>query len=221
MGGRHKDSVWRYYDEIKTVGITGSRAKCKQCAKSIQGIVTRMKKHYSSCNGANENNSLEESTLESSVNSDSSFNSSNPCKKARHSGEMTGYTIATTKSQAEKFNVLLTEVIAGCNLPLSFVHHPCFLKFCNSLRPGYKPPSRQELSEKMIPQIYEYHIQQVKTNLSRERVSFALDGWKNVKNEPLICAAVTTDSGESHIVACIDTSGEPQISEYLSRTGKY
>lgn len=77
------------------------------------------------------------------------------------------------------------------------------------------------MSETLIPQLYDHHIENVKTNLNGERVTFALDGWKNIQKQPLICATVTTENGESHIVSSIDTSGEPQISEYLSKIGKF
>ena len=49
MAGRKQDSVWLYYAKLANPGKTGCRAKCKQCGKVMQGLVTRMKQHQSIC----------------------------------------------------------------------------------------------------------------------------------------------------------------------------
>jgi len=45
MPGRKLDSVWLYFDKVVDPGKTGCRAKCKECGKDMQGLVSRLKQH--------------------------------------------------------------------------------------------------------------------------------------------------------------------------------
>ncbi|XP_073216350.1 armadillo repeat-containing protein 8 isoform X6 [Lepidochelys kempii] len=51
MAANHKrDPVWEYFNEVPLpVGKTGMRAKCKQCNKEMQGLVTQMKQQHEKC----------------------------------------------------------------------------------------------------------------------------------------------------------------------------
>lgn len=49
MAGRRKDNIWNNYVEKVSKGKTGSRAICKICKKEMQGVVQRLKEHYSKC----------------------------------------------------------------------------------------------------------------------------------------------------------------------------
>lgn len=62
-----------------------------------------------------------------------------------------------------------------------------------------------------------YNEEQLKsvTKLQNKTVCLSLDGWSNIKNQPIICACVTTD-GNVFLVETIDTSGNPHTSEYLA-----
>jgi len=33
--GRKRDPIWNCFDELRSIGKTGSRAKCKDCTKNI------------------------------------------------------------------------------------------------------------------------------------------------------------------------------------------
>ncbi|EMP42648.1 Vacuolar protein sorting-associated protein 8 like protein [Chelonia mydas] len=47
---RKRDPVWEYFNEVPLpVGKTGMRAKCKQCNKEMQGLVTQMKQQHEKC----------------------------------------------------------------------------------------------------------------------------------------------------------------------------
>lgn len=49
MPGRKQDHIWMYFDKDVEIGKSGCKAKCKECGKSMQGIVARMKQHHSEC----------------------------------------------------------------------------------------------------------------------------------------------------------------------------
>ncbi|XP_043348750.1 armadillo repeat-containing protein 8 isoform X3 [Dermochelys coriacea] len=47
---RKRDPVWEYFNEVPLpVGKTGMHAKCKQCNKEVQGLVTQMKQQHEKC----------------------------------------------------------------------------------------------------------------------------------------------------------------------------
>lgn len=227
-GGRARDAIWKHYTEMRTIGKTGSRAECKQCKEHIQGIVSRLKTHHSECN--KDNSVMEVDNLD---HQDSSYESNNSTtepiairrsldssissltKKPRTSADMNEFVVYTSKEKTEQLNMYLAEVIAACNIPFMFVDHPSFLKFCQAMRPGYKPPNRKKIASDYIPALYREQVKSVTDNLRGEPVTFSIDGWKNCKNEPLVCAVITTDRGETYLVSTIDTSGAPQTSQYL------
>jgi len=45
MPGRKLDSVWLYFDKVVEAGKTGCTAKCTECGKDIQGLVSRLRQH--------------------------------------------------------------------------------------------------------------------------------------------------------------------------------
>lgn len=152
-GGRGRDGIWQHYTEMRTIGKTGSRAECKKCKKQIQGIVSRLKTHHNECNkdysvmevdnqdqqgSSNESNARVTGPVRRSLDSSTCSIS----KKSRISTGMNDFVIVTSKEKTEEINMYLAEMIAACNIPFMFVDHPSFLKFCNSMRPGYKPPNR-------------------------------------------------------------------------------
>lgn len=47
--GRKKDPIWFYFHDKLEVGKKGSRAVCKKCGKEMQGLVARLKNHFSIC----------------------------------------------------------------------------------------------------------------------------------------------------------------------------
>ena len=49
VGGRKQDTIWMQYDRVNIPGKSSYRAICRSCKKEMQGLVARMKDHYSQC----------------------------------------------------------------------------------------------------------------------------------------------------------------------------
>lgn len=49
ISGRKRGSIWYYFNEKSEIGKKGSRAICKKCGKELQGLVSRLKYHFSNC----------------------------------------------------------------------------------------------------------------------------------------------------------------------------
>lgn len=210
-GGRYKSGIWSHFEEKKSIGKAGSRAVCKKCKKELQGLVDRLKKHYRSCV-----ESLSETDTSTSTSNDDSVNNDYPPAKRM---PMSDFVCSTSQFQKNKLDKSIAETIAGCNLPFRLLGHPLFIKLCNELRPGYVPPSRFVLADKLIPDLYEFHQNENKQVLKGVPVCLAVDGWQNIRKEPIICTTITRDSGEAYLVTTVDTTGLPHTAENLEKLG--
>lgn len=82
-----------------------------------------------------------------------------------------------------------------------------FQKFCALLRPGYKPVDRHTLADKLLDKIYEEEQNNCAISLKGEPVCLSIDGWSNLRNEPIISAAITKGDGDVILAESVDTSG--------------
>ena len=75
-------------------------------------------------------------------------------------------------------NRLLTRMIVEDFLPISIVERDAFKEFIKELDPLYIPPSRDTLTKKLIPKMFDKETDQAKSNLSSARyVSITTDAW--------------------------------------------
>lgn len=140
-------------------------------------------------------------------------------KRSSSSHSLSDFVVATSKAKKEELDMLLATMIAACNLPFVFVEHESVKTFLNALRPGYKPPNRRQISESLIPELYDQVRKKVENDLRNQPVTFALDGWQNIKKDPLVCATIHLDNGQSYLTSAIDTSGIQQTAEEMLSLG--
>ena len=62
------------------------------------------------------------------------------------------WTPAATKDDLDD---QVAEFLYGCSLPFSIIEHPLFKSLVSSLRPGYQPPSRQALGNKLLDKCHD------------------------------------------------------------------
>ena len=84
-----------------------------------------------------------------------------------------------------------------------------------ALRPSYTPPVRHRLANEFLEKVHNNCEEKAKEQLSGKEVTLSLDGWSNVHNEPLVCMAATTISGESFLIDCVDTKDNSHTVKYL------
>lgn len=125
------------------------------------------------------------------------------------------FVFKTSAREKAELDEQVAKMVFATNSAFRIVDHPEFVKMIEMLRPGYTPPSRKEVGDKHLPQVYEKEVNKCADVLKGKTVCLGLDGWSNVHNEPIICATVTTDSGQVYLVDTVDTSGEPHTAEYL------
>ena len=153
-----------------------------------------------------------ESTTSSRESPDTTLFVKEKRNKMTHISE---YVMKTSKSESELLDLQIARYIYATNTPFVAVEHPEFIKPIKMLCPGYLPPNRHDLGNKLLDKVQGSLMDTCKQTLQDKSVSLSLDGWSNVHNEPVICVSVTTDKGETFLTETIDTSGHSHTSDYL------
>ena len=130
------------------------------------------------------------------------------------------FIVKTSSAEKVVLDKSVASMVYATNSPFALVEHNKFRNMCKSLRPGYQPPSAYQVGNKLLNPIYEEEKEKCLKKLEGKVVCAALDGWSNVKNDPIICVTVT-NSGDVNLVDTIDTSGSSHTAEYLCETATH
>lgn len=128
---------------------------------------------------------------------------------------LSNFVVKTTASDKAKIDMQLARCVYATNSSFSLASHSEFVKLCETLRPGYKPPNRKLIGGKFLDAVFDEEMTKCKNELEGEKVCLSFDGWENVRNEPILSAAVTKDNGDVFLVDSIDASGITQTSANL------
>lgn len=84
------------------------------------------------------------------------------------------------------------------------------------LRPGYKLPNRRQVAGNLLEDVYASIKTKMHQELNGKTVCMSLDGWRNIRNESIICICVTeAEEKVCHLIDTVDTEGNSHTSEYL------
>ena len=136
-------------------------------------------------------------------------------KKKQRTGGLEDFVMQTSSKDKSVIDHQLAKMIYATNCPFLLVEHNEFIKLMSMLRPGYKPPTRYDISGRLLDEVHISMLADCKDPLGGETVSMALDGWSNVHNEPVVCVSVTSEKGQSFITGTMDSSGYSHTSKYL------
>lgn len=201
--GRKKDPIWQHFIEIKEIGKAGQKCECKYCGKIMQGIVERMKTHNKQCAKPESSSSQPNGNeIELSTSTTSTMDKFLKITK-------------TTKLEKDNFDEQVSRFVFATNTSFRSVEHKEFVKMCQQFRPGYNPPNRKVLADKWLNVVYEKENLKCIAELKDKSVCLTLDGWSNIRNEPIICSCVINDQGNVTLVDTVDTSGERHTSQNL------
>lgn len=232
---RTTDPVWKFFEKMLKVKNSGKWAKCKKCAREMQGIPSRMKKHYEECwlGQVPETEVVEDDVDQDEVQPTPndpipgpSMSTSTPAtsKKRTHAAHQyaslsvvkDSAVVSTSDAYAERIDEQIGRYFFATNTPFTHIEHPEFIKLCQLMRPGYQPPSRKQLSEKILDSVHEKLTVEVKQELNGQVVSMCLDGWSNVHMEPIVCSSAVLQTGVTYLIDSFDTSGSSHTAEYLA-----
>lgn len=90
----------------------------------------------------------------------------------------------TTENEKLKFDRLLADAIYTNALPLSLVDSPTFAQFIRALRPSYALPSRDQISNSLLDDVYNKTMESTREKLALAKtITLISDGWSNVRND--------------------------------------
>ncbi len=68
--------------------------------------------------------------------------------------------------------------------------------------------------------VYNSLVEKCQQMLDGHDVSMALDGWSNVRNEPIVCICVTTSDGKTYPTMTVNTAGNAHTAAYLAEVAR-
>ncbi|GES95126.1 ribonuclease H-like domain-containing protein [Rhizophagus clarus] len=111
--------------------------------------------------------------------------------------------------------VLKTWIMAG--IPFNVIKNPFVTDLFKDLNPGYSPPSRTILSDRLVTEEYTRVGLAIDRDLEQsEHLTLALDGWSTSKMESIYNYIVTTDTRMEYLIGLYDYSSESHTSEFLT-----
>ncbi|KAK6186203.1 hypothetical protein SNE40_008288 [Patella caerulea] len=217
QSGRKLNEIWLKFERKRKSGLKYHIAECKTCKKEMPGIVDRMKKHTERCE---KNDSIVIDVDESLPFGTPSTSAMSLCSSTKTStfeklSLIDKFVYSTSDTEKAALDKQCSKFIYATNSSFLTVEHREFKQFIEMLRPWYKPPTRKDVAGSLLDQVHEDLQQKCAEILSGKPVNMSLDGWSNIRNEPIVCISVTDELGNTFVVETVDTSGESHTGEYL------
>ena len=129
-------------------------------------------------------------------------------------GDMNAFVIRTSADKKEEIDVQMAKFFFSENIPFVATEGEEFKKFCEVLRPGYKPPNRKIMGNRLLDQVYDEVIVTMKDNLKgRDSVILTQDGWSSVTNDPVIAHSFY-DGKTNYLLNVKDSGSNKKTAEY-------
>ena len=90
-----------------------------------------------------------------------------------------------------------------------------FVKMCQLLRPGYRPPDRKKIAGPLLETIYE-EVEASAVKAVEESIGYLVlsqDGWSSQSNDPII-AHCFTDGKQIYLHSLVDSGSTKKTAEY-------
>ena len=116
----------------------------------------------------------------------STSGSGSPDVSSKYS-KITDWASRMSDSERKQCDTELALAFFSGGVPFRFIENPHLLRATGLLRPGYKPPSRRQLSNQLLDDCYSSLQAEISTEMSKATyVSLATDAWTNVNGESVI-----------------------------------
>lgn len=164
--------------------LKSSRYQCNYCPQKYSYQATRMKDHLSVCGGCPQDVKLllssknsydynEESEVDEAQNRDTTLTKRIP-----------QFCDQMSEQDQQKASELLAKAIYCSGSPLNLVSNDYWLDFFHFIRPAFKTPKRDTISNKLLDLIYEKVKAEVDFKISNAtNLSMECDAWSNIRNE--------------------------------------
>jgi len=233
---RTTDPIWKFFERTLKVNNKGKWAKCKKCGTGMQGIPSRLKKHYEECwlEKVLEADAVEDDPM-SILADEMQMTSDDPVPGTSSSSLEPSTSVSTTATMASQKRTRVTHRYAS----LSVVKDSAVVstsdayaerigeqigRYFFATNTPFSHADREEFIQMynvMRPGYQPPSRKQLSEGiLGSVVVSMCLDGWSNVHMEPIVCCSVVLPSGATYLVDTVDTSGSSHTAEYLAELAR-
>lgn len=209
--GRKQAKEWSLFIEIPN----STKSRCKSCSMEVSSKIERLRSHLEACK-KNDETGDEIFLFDDNDDNDELVGEVPPVKRHKQQASMNNFTMKTTAGQRAQLDKCVANFFFANNIPFNVANNKYFIEMINKLRPGYNPPSRLVISDKLLPQIYTELNETLKVELSSSpSTTLLIDGWTNKSNDAILATAVF--NGKTSFPFSADDSGsEKKTSEYCA-----
>ena len=130
--------------------------------------------------------------------------------------KLDSFVVKTTQKEKIDLDRHVARFVFATNSPFRIVENSYFKKMMQAARPGYNPPNRQDIGGKLLDKEFSELQGKIANDLQKKNVCMALDGWSNIRNDPVIGVCVTDmEDGRTFLIDTIDTKERSHTAEYL------
>ena len=229
-GGRPVDPVWQFYVRIETDGKT-RHAKCQECQSLISAKVERLRAHRKKHDkGSQVNEKSSENPCDILSGSSSTIpaeriespNSEEPAeppaKRQRinlFQPQVSSFAVKTDQQSKSNLDHQVAKFFYACNIPFAVAEHPEFKKLVSTLRPGYTPPSRKQISGPLLDDVFNGINDSMADQLKGKKVTLLQDGWSDIHNNPVIAHSLHTGNSV-HFVSAVETGSNKKTAAFCT-----
>ena len=185
-GGRPKDPIWEHFFGVEVDGKL-KYARCKICNHQQSIKACRMRDHHKKCAVVS---STAPQSRKRPLDETNSTSESPPLKKVLLQADLRHSVLKTSDSLNQQLDEKVAKFFYGCNIPFAVAEHPLFLDLIQSLRPGYRVPTRKAIGEPLLNRVTEGLKVEMKQHLEGKVVTLVEDGWSNIHNDPVVATCL-------------------------------
>lgn len=127
---------------------------------------------------------------------------------------MNAFVVRTTVEQKDQLDKQFARFIFSENISFRSVESEQLVKLFDIMRPGYKPPNREILAGRLLDEIHEEVLTEVKEKVGyQDTLVLTQDGWSSVKNDPIIAHSFY-DGKENYLLNIEDTGSEKKTAQF-------
>lgn len=135
--------------------------------------------------------------------------------KTRDQASILSYGIKTTAIQKSMLDKKIANFFYANSIAFNVADNVEFKNMIQELRPGYIPPSRKQLSEKLLCDAYDELENKLKSEISTETcLTLILDGWSNISNDPIFACSIHTGKN-SYLFKTVDCGAEKKMQNFV------
>jgi len=204
--GRKHDIIWQYFNAKDR--SRSMQSKCRECGISVSSRAYRLKQHLKQCKKQGNRKSLAPTSTSSALES-----------KEKHTVKEAGlksFIKTLTSKETKEIHRGMARFIFSCNLPFRTVENPFFQQLLKQANPATTFPSRKQLGEKFLDEIFEETVGIVRNKVRGSNVTIMQDGWSTGQNEAVICHCIHSHY-QNHFLNVVTPGINQKTADYCSR----